>query len=90
MPVKRRITKRRFSTEELYFTWGDVLALGADYFNELEALGFKSDSGKPDREEALEMWRLFGARVMAERAPSLGPCWGEREFGDPTGGTHAD
>lgn len=91
MPVKRRTAKRRHSTEELYFTWGQVLTTGADYFNELRRLGFKADGhGKPDREEAREMWRLFGSRVMAEpRDEALGEVWGFREFGDPMGGPYA-
>lgn len=91
MPVKRRTAKRRFSTEELFFTWGQVLETGTDYFSELPALGFKSDRyGKPDRDEAREMWRMFGSRIMAEpRDPALKPVWGFREFGDPMGGDHA-
>lgn len=91
MPVKRRNAKRRISTEQLFSTWGTVLTFGGDYFGDLKRGGFKVDNGgRPDREEAREMWRLLGGRVLAEHDPREKEPWGLTEFGDPTGGNHAD
>jgi hypothetical protein len=82
MPVRKRKDRRKSSAglEE----WRTALESEFDFFRDLRDAGIETDGyDRPNREEARVAWRLYGAQIVAERDPQLGPSWGEREFGDP-------
>lgn len=82
MPVRKRKNWRTPSAglEE----WRCALETEFDFDRDLRDAGIETDAyDRPDREAAREAWKMYGAQIMAERDPQLGPSWGEREFGGP-------
>ncbi|MCS3503425.1 hypothetical protein M2189_007059 [Bradyrhizobium japonicum] len=82
MPVRMRKDRRRTTAglEE----WRSALETEFDFEGDLRDAGILTDEyGRPNREEARGAWKIYGAQIMAERDPRMGPAWGLREFGPP-------
>lgn len=86
MPVRRRRSKARASDVA---AWSDYFQCGADYFDELAAIGLTEETAAPI---AAQVWREIGEAVIAHIdsvhrgfAPPERPIWAEREFGPAVG-----
>jgi hypothetical protein len=85
MPIRKRKNRRAPSAglEE----WRSALETEFDFDRDLRDAGIETDAyDRPNREAARKAWKIYGAQIMAQRDPQLGPSWGEREFGEPHAG----
>jgi hypothetical protein len=86
LPVKRRIAKRRISTEAELKAWDMMFSCGYDFFSSLEDLGYRNEAEA--RAAAPEAWKRLGRAFLAEYDDSgeraiHGVPWAEEQFGVP-------
>jgi hypothetical protein len=87
MPVKRRVDKRRISSDDERLAWAGFFDCGYDYFNDLPAIGVETDQyNRPDSETARAAWKVHGPTLAAGPFPRIKCGFALAEYGEPDAG----
>ncbi len=79
MPVKRRMPKKRTTSEAEAEAWEMMFECGTDYFSDLPFT-----NNDEARVAARGAWRRLGAIFLAQRPANEKVPWALEEFGEPS------